>query len=217
MLGVSQGTVSRWENRLAPQRPEPELIRRIAQLGGVAIEPLILEREEHSLAVPAHYYRAVEVVGGVEKGRWERNFRWAPGEVFEMSIVTPRDWFALPGVEGFLVRDDSCNSAYLSGTVVFAAVTLGHISPADGDHVVIVRVSDADLYEVRIMRYSLRNETEEWLLSLQSGDLNSGFGLKNPGFGIVHAFVHGVIFATYSIVDSDRFLESRGQHLAMKS
>jgi hypothetical protein len=194
------------------------LIRRIAQLGGVEVEPLILGGEEHSLAVPAHYYQAVEVIGGIEKGRWQRDFRWAPHEVFQMSIATPRDWFALPGVEGFLVRDDSCNSAYPSGTIVFAAVVLGNevLSPREGDHVLVVRISDADLHEVRAMRYTLKNQAEECLLSLQSGDLQSGFVLRNPGFGIVHSFVHGVIFASYSIVNPERFLESRAHHLAAK-
>lgn len=43
-----------------------------------------------------------------------------------------------------------------------------------------------------------------------------GLLLKNPGFDILHAFVHGVIFASHSIVDPDRFLESRAHHLAAK-
>ena len=135
-LGVSQGTVSRWETSVTP---DGEHLADLAKFYAKTVEELLGLK-------PVAIDNRLSIVGVVEAGVFRETVVFDADNQYEVAIPAPRN---LPTAHAFglEVRGPSMNLLYPEGTVL-VCVKLPDMSRdlRDGDHVIVYR-RDGDMVE----------------------------------------------------------------------
>jgi transcriptional regulator with XRE-family HTH domain len=204
-LGVTQGTVSKWES--GKQIPDVDAILQLAELGGYEVGDLVYE-EDHQYRTSDWGQRA-SVVGTVQAGEWVEAIEWDAFQHFETQIPTPKEWPDLD-LQGFVVKGASMDLVYPEGSVVFAApVSRGRIKPGPGDRVVVQRRDANGLFEVTLKELRVDEDGRQWLWPRSSRpEFQSPIELVEPGADAdaVEVTVTGVVVASFSLERGARFI-----------
>lgn len=204
-MGVSQGTVSKWET--GEDSPRVENIAKLAELAGESVE-MFWFQEEHEFK-RTDWMEPTPVIGAVQAGQWLESVEWDEYDKFNVIVPFPRTWPDFPTV-GFQVRGTSMNFLYPDNSIVIAIPTIASgIDPRPGDRVIVQRKDDRGLFEVTIKEYTRDSQGQVWLWP-RSDDP----AWKEPLRPQAHAesqdeiLVTGIIVASFRIENPDRFSTS---------
>jgi transcriptional regulator with XRE-family HTH domain len=209
-LGVSQATISKWEQGV--QRPDLSAMMKLAEMAGHDPIKFALEDDDHPFATRDWGLRT-KVIGAVGYDRWVEDIRWEEDQHFEVQIPTLKDWDELD-IVGFLVEDDSANLKYPKGSIVFVAqFKLNTVEPRHGDMVVYSRTDERGLFELTIREYH-RTRLGDVFLTLETDQVGSGTNIelgKLSRFDVLAKGNYqdlgliGVIVSSYTIENPTRF------------
>jgi transcriptional regulator with XRE-family HTH domain len=154
-LGVSQPTVSKWEQ--GRDVPGGENLQNLATvLGTTATEIMGFG------GMGATPDRRVRVVGELCAGAFEESVEWAYEDQYEVAVVTPEDLADVP-LQGFVVKGDSINKIYPDGSIVYvASVHSIDGGPVSGDIVMVMRRDSDGRVEGTLKEYVVEGG-QKWL------------------------------------------------------
>lgn len=171
-LGVTQGTVSRWET--GGQTPDYVVLMRLAILAGIEFRDLASE-EEHPFG-KSEFAKEHAVVAAIAQGVWLERPEWDDDQKFMMRIPIPERWQKL-SFKGYMIDDNSAEPYYHAGSVVFAIPVQEGMQPEHGNEVIVVRQNSDNLSEILIMEYYVNHQGRVYLTSLAE-DPESQISLK---------------------------------------
>lgn len=203
LVGVSQGTISKWER--GEDSPRLENVRKLAELAREPVSDFWLEEDEHRLAGEG-WHPPTRVIGAVQAGQWVESVEWDEDQQFDVIMPFPRAWPEFP-TYGFLVRGSSMNLLYPEGSVVVAVPTIvSGIDPKPGDRVVVQRRDDQGLYEVTVKEFTRDSQGRVWLWP--RSDDPEWQGPIDPRDGAdkrAEILVTGIIVASLRLENPSRF------------
>ncbi len=186
-VGVTQGTVSRWEKGA---NPEPDMLAAIARTIGLSVDELISADGFIRNIRPLGPTLCVK--GAVAAGQWVEAFEW-PEE----------DWLTFTGRAdvtaevdhrfGLRVEGDSMNEIYPEGTIVECVSVFGRSEAAPGKRIVILRKREADLsYEATVKEF-VEIDGVPWAKPRSKNPAHQAFRLDDPEQGIIEVKVIAVV------------------------
>lgn len=211
-LGVSQGSVSKWE--AAKEQPRTTALLKIAELAGLPSFSLFSGTDHNQKRQGG--LRAVRVVGSIQSGYGVEAPEWDEEQHFDLMLPTPPIWGPLE-LSGWIVRGEEIWTNWPPGSYVIAAreadpddVPQGFRPqkiPLQNGDVVVVSNKIGHLYEVTLKRYFEYDEKTAGLMHLgnETGSamrpININIGCINgPDFEIL-----GLVIATLRYeIDGDR-------------
>lgn len=188
-LGVTQGTVSRWEKGA---QPEPDMLVAIARELGITVEELVgadgIAGRLRSLGP------TIFVKGEVAAGRWVDAYEW-PRDEWEGFTGRPDLVAEIDHRFGLLVQGDSMNEIYPSGTIIECVSVFGHAEVMPGRRVVIVRRRSADNCLEATVKELVEIDGVMWARPRSSNPSHEAFRLDAPGAGITEVRIVAVVVA----------------------
>lgn len=165
-LGVSQGTVSRWEKN--QQKPDFETMLKLAEMAGLP-NPVAFARDhdEHQLDT-MRLSRAFTVVGAIDRSRRVESPLWEERERRLISFPIPEDWTNYH-LASFIIDDYSADKLYPPGTFILSAdFDLNGLKPQEGDLVVFADRGADGLYSVSLRHFRRPSSGRGGVLSTPS-------------------------------------------------
>jgi len=212
LVGVSQGTISKWER--GEDSPRFENIERLSAL---ADEPfpyfLLTEEEDASAFKPEPWMVSSQVIGTVQAGLWIESVEWSEDQKFNVAVPLRKNWPDLLTVS-FLVRGDSMNLLYPDGSIVVVLPTLMHaLNPLHGDKVIVERRNKNGLHEVTIKEFSKDSDGQIWLWP-RSNDpqWQNPLNPRQEAESGDEIVVTGIVVASFRLESSNRFDERHNTH-----
>ena len=195
MFGVTQGSVSRWENGSAPEGP---IIARLAELAGVDVSTLLSDGAVGNV-IPISLGPQLYVKGSVAAG------------VFVEATEAPREeWEAFTGRAdlqvpaslryGLRVVGDSMNLAYPPGTIIECQSIIFDelVEPIpNGKRVVVERKRFGDGVETTVKEYLCDDDGVEWLVPRSTNPAHQAFRCDQPGPDIEAIRIIAVVVGSY--------------------
>ena len=149
-VGVSQGTVSKWE--AGQQQPDLQTIIKIAEVVKVNAMHLAFRDEEHALAQRG-WAKQIVLKGSISQELTEQPY-WDETDWVDMSIPIPAEWLDL-SLFAMLVKDNSANLIFPKNSiVVIAQLKLDKVDAKNGD-VLLYSLKDPGGSEIDLRRNML--------------------------------------------------------------
>lgn len=162
-LGVTQGTISRWET--GGQPPDLSAMTKLAEMAGYDPIDFALHEEAHPFRT-SDWGKVVEVIGQVAEDVWVEAPELEASQRFQVQIPTLPEWEGLD-IEGFIVSDDNFEPIYRKESIVFIArYTDKNFQLNHGDYVVVERMDERGLYEIVIREIYVNKKMEMYLMTL---------------------------------------------------
>ena len=162
LIGVTQPTISRWEDDSSQTTPDFEFLAKISRHAGEDLIKFALDEDDHPY-VQSDLNMTVPVVGALQAGAFIEAATWAPEQQFTIQVPTPKNW---PGytAEGFVVKGTSMNRLFPEDSVVFAIPTIANqLEPSNGDKVIVQRKDKEGLVEVTLKEFVIDRAGRRWL------------------------------------------------------
>lgn len=185
-LGVEQPTVQRWETG----KREPDLGQLIALADALDVEPGALIDPSIAVAVGPRLFVKGEVAAGV----------WRPAMELPQS-----DWQSFTGRPGIVAKPehrfglrvvgDSMNEVYPEGTIVECISVFGHIEPAPGKRVIVVRMNADGECEATVKELVEEGESL-WLVPRSTNPAHLPLRLGDHEPGIVETRIAAVVVSS---------------------
>lgn len=162
-LGVTQGTISRWET--GGQAPDLSAMTKLAEMAGYDPIGFAHHEEAHPFR-KSDWGKVVEVIGQVAEDVWAEAPEWESSQRFQVQIPTLPEWGNFD-IEGFIVSDDNFEPIYKKESIVFIAkYTEKSFRLNHGDYVVVERMDDRGLYEIVIREIYVNRKMEIHVMTL---------------------------------------------------
>lgn len=166
-------------------------IFRIADELGVPLEALLTTTTE---IVPAPMGPPLYVKGEVAAGVW-RNALEAPRDEWKAFTGRPDVAAEVKHRFGLRVVGDSMNEIYPEGTIVECVSVFGHVEPAPGKRVVVVRQNEHGEVEATVKELVEQNG-ELWLVPRSTNPMHRPLRVNEPEPGIVEVRIAAVVVAS---------------------
>jgi len=189
-LGVTQGTVSRWEKGA---KPEPEMLVAIARELGLSVEQLVGAEGLAGKLRPLG--PAIHIKGEVAAGRWVDAYEWPPDE-WEVFTGRPDLVAEIDHRFGLLVQGDSMDEIYPAGTIIECVSVFGHAEAFAGRRVVIVRKRKSDHCLEATVKELVDIGGVLWARPRSSNPEHEAFRLDKPGDDIDEVRIIAVVVAS---------------------
>lgn len=185
-LGVEQPTVQRWE---AGKR-EPDLTQLMELAAALGVEPSALIDPDIAVAAGPTLFVKGEVAAGV----------------WRSALESPRtEWQAFTGRAdvtakrehrfGLRILGDSMNEIYPPGTIVECVSVFGHIEPAPGKRVVVLRTNDNGDVEATVKEL-VEQDGDLWLVPRSTNPAHRPIRIDESKDGIVEIRIAAVVVAS---------------------
>lgn len=150
-VGVTQATVSRWENGA---EPDFDHMQRLADLAGESVEDFAGHSRPAIVKVSG-----TQVIGAVEAGVWRPAAEWPEDDFYEVYWVPKQEFIGIPTF-GLEVHGPSMDRIYPEGSIV-VCVRLAHINrePRSGERVVVYSRRPDGFLEATLKEYVKENGT----------------------------------------------------------
>jgi len=186
LVGVEQPTIQRWEK--GTRAPDLDSLAGLAKALGVTPGALLDGGILTSLG-PTLFLK-----GEVAAGVWNRAAEWPEDEW--QTFTGRADLAANPTHRfGLLVRGDSMDLVYPSGTIIECVSTFGHVEIAPGKRVVIVRKNDKLEYESTVKEL-VEQDGELWAVPRSTNPAHRPFKLEEAEPGILETRIVAVVVAS---------------------
>lgn len=189
LIGVSQGTVSRWEKGADPK---PEQLIQIAAASGLSVDQLLgidgLSGKIQPLG-PRLFIKGI-----VAAGRWAEATE-APESEWESFTGRP-DVIAPDKYRfGLRVSGDSMNEVYPEGTILECVSLFGHAEALPGKRVIIIRQREFDMCYEATVKELVDIDGILWARPRSTNPSHQSFRLDQPGDGIIEVRIAAVVVA----------------------
>ena len=199
-IGVKQSTVSRWES--GAQEPEFSAVMRIAEWANINAYEFALE-ETHEFTTRSSG-DSVTVVGSIKANEWIETHLFDEEERFEVGIPLPKD-FIHTGLQGFIVRDNSCEPRYPENSIVFINLSAGYIN--HNSYVVVVRNDDRGLCETTLRMVYVNRDGVVYLSPVTDDpSISTTLRVKDPKHNITDGYdevdalcIQGFVIASFAM------------------
>lgn len=156
-LGVTQGTVSRWEKG---SMPESEALTALAELMGTDVRALL----NADFSAAPQLQQKLFIKGAVAAGVWKEAVQWPEDEWMEYiggaHIEVSNDLRF-----GLVVEGESMNDIYPPGTILDCVSTIGNgIQPESGQRVIVIRRRFDGECEATVKELVVDREGKHWLV-----------------------------------------------------
>jgi transcriptional regulator with XRE-family HTH domain len=212
-LGVTQGTISRWEN--GGQSPDMSAMMKLAEIAGIAdTVRFALDDEEHPFRT-SDWGLQVHVIGRIAEDLWLEDPEWDESQRFQVQIPTLPKWEEYR-IEGFLVGDYNTDPVYPKESIVFIAnLYKAKVELMHDDVVVVERSDNRGLYEMTLRKVFITAKREMYLILL-SEDPSAGKNFKVVETGelpgedapdltcVTLDSIRGLVLASFRIDDQRR-------------
>ncbi len=153
-VGVSQGTVSKWES--GAQRPEAEPLTKLAAMAGTDVARFLQGHVGPSKSETSHVTE-VKVIGYLQRGKHRASLDFEDGEYYNIQIplpdhVNPKRCFACE------VRGDFFNKIYPHGSIVVFQEAFAPSDLDSGDKVLVAMVYAADTHDYSVWYLNVIDE-----------------------------------------------------------
>lgn len=157
-FGVTQGSVSRWENGAMP---DPVLISQLADLAGEDVRSFLGANQSDAAFVQLG--QRFMIKGAVAAGVWREALEWPEDD------WTPYTGGAHVSVEpskrfGLRVEGDSMNEIYPPGTVLDCVNVYDAADIESGRNVIVIRRRVDDTIEATVKQYVVDENGRQWLV-----------------------------------------------------
>jgi transcriptional regulator with XRE-family HTH domain len=191
-FGVTQGSVSRWENGAIP---DPSALARLAELAGEDIKTFLGGAPSDTSFV--NLGQRLMVKGSVAAGVWREAFEWPQD-----------DWFSYTGGThvtvdagrrfGLRVDGESMNEIYPPGTILDCISVFESDTPSSGRNVVVVRERIDGALEATVKQFFVDKDGKAWLLPKSTNPaFQTPIALDDPGNGIVETRIIAIVVGSY--------------------
>lgn len=158
MFGVTQGSVSRWENGAMP---DPASIAQLAELADEDVRAFLGGNQ--SDAVFVNLGQRLMVKGAVAAGVWREAFEWPQDDWFPYTggahvTVDPSRRF------GLRVEGESMNAVYPPGTVLDCVNVYDAADVESGRNVIVLRRRHDDTMEATVKQFLVDSSGRPWLV-----------------------------------------------------
>lgn len=191
-FGVTQGSVSRWENG---SMPDPAAIAKLAELAGEDVRVFL--GGESSDAAFVKLGQRFMVKGSVAAGAWVEAYEWPQGEWEPYTggahvTVDPTRRF------GLRVEGDSMNMVYPHGTILDCVSIFNSDMPVSGQRVVVIRTRDDDKLEATVKEFVVDPAGRAWLVPRSSNPaFQAPIALDQAEEGIVETRIIALVVGSY--------------------
>lgn len=190
-LGVSQGSVSRWEQG---SMPEPPMLAKLAELMGTDVRTLLnADFSEVSASRPRLF-----VKGAVAAGVWREAVDWPQDE---WEPYTGGTHFEAPMDRrfGLKVDGESMNVVYPPGTILDCVSTIGTSAhPRSGQRVIVVRTKITGEVEATVKEYVVDANGAEWLVPRSYNPaFQTPLAVGAPEDGIAETTIMAIVRGSY--------------------
>lgn len=191
-FGVTQGSVSRWENG---SMPDPDAMVRIAELAGVDVRDLLGAAPSDASFVTLG--QRLMVRGAVAAGVWREAFEspqeeWEPYTGGVHVKVDPSRRF------GLRVEGESMNELYPPGTILDCVSIFDTDVPESGQRVVVIRERDDGKLEATVKQYLVDENGRQWLLPRSTNpSFQTPISIDQPEPGIIETRVIALVVGSY--------------------
>ncbi len=186
MIGVEQPTIQRWEK--GNREPDFQALDSLAKALGVTAGSLL------DGAVAATVGPQLWVKGEASAGAWLPAIE-KPED--EWETFTGRAGVAAEMEHRFGLRlvGDSMNEVFPEGTIVECVSVFGHIEPAPGRRVVLVRQRDDGRYEATVKEL-VEMDGALWAVPRSTNPTHLAVNLSEPQDGIVETRIAAVVVSS---------------------
>lgn len=191
-LGVTQGTVSRWEKGATP---EPQHLSALADMAGMELRDFLGVNQPGSVFLNAG--QRLMVKGIVAAGVWVHAFElpqedWTPYTGGAHVKVDPSRRF------GLRVEGDSMNMIYPHGTILDCVSTFDTEPPKSGQRVIVTRErSDGDL-EATVKEFVVDDDGRNWLVPRSTNPaFQRPIPLDEPDGDVVETRIIALVVGSY--------------------
>ena len=209
-MGVTQGTISRWEKGKQPPDMHA-LIKLAVHLGIDDVASFALGQDEEIPDI-TNYTTQVAVVGGVSLEKHRESVEWETDYHRQFDFPIPWEWRAYK-LKAFVIEDDSIDRHFKAGSIVVAAsFDSNKLAPKPGDMLVFAERDERDLYSVSVREYLISaanpdrailatdSSTGHHTVEVRVTDIETAAaGRELSSLGFI-----GVVVAAMSIVAPDR-------------
>lgn len=215
-LGVTQGTISRWEK--GKQEPGFDALFKLAKMVGLA-DPysFVLDADEHPYGSLDDWRDGIKIVGGANYQKWVESPYWEDKFQFSVNVPISDNW-KKADIVGFHVDDDHANYHFKAGSIVFIArYDENRIKPLPGDLTIFAEKGADGLYSVAIREYldfaAVSAPVTDRVVLMQPSTHQDGWDLElsakridaaAASGGLARMGFIGVIVSAYSIMAPDR-------------
>ncbi|MES2904033.1 MAG: helix-turn-helix domain-containing protein [Pseudomonadota bacterium] len=185
-VGVEQPTIQRWEK--GNREPDLSALHRLAEALDVTAASL-LDGSALTASGPRLFVKGV-----VAAGVWRPAVESAPDE-WEAFTGRADVCADLEHRFGLRVLGDSMDLLYPDGTILECVSVFGHIEPAPGKRVIVVRKDDNGQCEATVKEL-VEQDGELWAVPRSSNPGHAPIKLNGPTPGIVEVRIAAVVVAS---------------------
>lgn len=150
-MGVTQGTISRWEK--GKQQPDMHALMKLAAALGIEGAASFALGDEEALPAATDYVETIPIVGGIAWDKWREAPHWEKEFQRTLYLPIPWEWRAYR-LQAYVVEDDSIDYHFKPGSVVVVATfDANRLSPEPGDLVAYAEKNEDGLFAVAIREY----------------------------------------------------------------
>lgn len=191
-FGVTQGSVSRWENGAMP---DPSAIAVLAELAGEDVKAFLGGApSDTSFVNPG---QRLMVKGSVAAGVWREAYEWPQDEWFSytggghVSVDAGRRF-------GLRVDGESMNEIYPPGTILDCISIFESDMPDSGRNVVVVRERVDGALEATVKQFFVDPAGKAWLLPKSTNPaFQTPIALDEPAADISETRIIAVVVGSY--------------------
>lgn len=187
-LDVEQPTVQRWES--GSREPNITKMVQIADVLGVDLADLFGQGNVVPLG-PKLF-----VKGQVAAGLWQEATEWEEDD-WQAFTGRPDVTAELVHRFGLRVEGKSMDLLYPPGTIIECVSVFGHIEPAPGKRVVVIRERDDHKYEATVKELVQDDDGKMWAVPRSSDPSFLPINLSDPEEGILEARIAAVVVGSY--------------------